>query len=112
MFTQAVPFQERAHILLFCRKRYVPQFSNMTCTKHENIMLRIFTNSIDTLTRVWHVLHIAAFSDFVVLIIYFIFVNYILCVRVDLVKIRVTGMSSSLSASRNRSPTMRISAKN
>jgi hypothetical protein len=57
-------------------KRYVPQFSNMTCTKCEVNTLCIFTNNIATLNRVLHRLFIISF----------IFVNYILCVRLDLVK--------------------------
>ena len=57
-------------------KRYVPQFSNMTCTKREDNTLCNFTNNIANLNTVLHHLFIISF----------IFVNFILCVRLDLVK--------------------------
>lgn len=49
----------------------------MTCKKCEGTNLRIFTNSIATLRRVWLPLHTTVFSDFVLFRISFIFVNYI-----------------------------------
>jgi len=72
--SSAVP---RQHIF-YCsaEKRYVQQFSNMTCTKREDIMLRIFTNDIATFNRVLHGLFIISF----------VYLNYVLCVRLDLVK--------------------------
>jgi len=76
MFAQAVPSKTEHILYSFAEKRYVPQFSNVTCTKCEDNTLCILPNNLATLNRVLHSLFIISL----------IFVNYILCVRLDLVK--------------------------
>jgi len=85
----------RSQHIFYCsaENRYVLQFSNVTCTKRAGIMLRIFTSNIATLNGVLHRLFIISF----------IYVNYVLCVRLGFVKsgllecptaLRVAGMSN------------------
>jgi hypothetical protein len=79
---------KREHIFFSsAEKPYVLQFNNMNSTKREDNMLCIITNNTATLNSFLHRLHSTAVSDFVLFIISFILMNYILWVRLDVVKL-------------------------